>query len=72
MRWKRVGNGAEGTTPSRGAGPLLAMQPGGVIASGLVSNPVSSYAFLLLLNFRLYNSPDSPRSVYRFLIVFSF
>jgi hypothetical protein len=61
-----------GTTPPHGAGPLLATPPGGVVASEFVSDPVSSRAFLLLLNVRLYNPPESPRSVYCFLIVFMF
>jgi hypothetical protein len=57
----------EGNTPPRGAGPLLAVPPRGVVALELVSDPVSSCAFLLLLNFRLYN-PPIPRGLY---IVFS-
>jgi hypothetical protein len=62
----------EGTTPPHGAGPLLVAPPGGVVASEFVSDLVSSCAFLLLLNFRLYNPSDSLRSVYRLLVVFSF
>jgi hypothetical protein len=62
----------EGTIPPRGAGCLLVGPPRGVASSELVSDPVSSCAFLLLLNFRLYNPPDLPRSVYRFLVVFLF
>jgi hypothetical protein len=37
-----------------------------------VSDPVSSCAFLLLLNFRLYNPTESLRFVYHFLVMFSF
>jgi hypothetical protein len=61
-----------GTTPHHGAGPLLVAPPGGEVASELVYVPVSSYVFVLLLNFHLYNPPDCPRSVYHFLIVFLF
>jgi hypothetical protein len=72
MRRKWVGNGARGhhTTPWRG--PLLAVPPRGVVASELVSDPISSCAFLLSLNFLIYNPPDPQRSVYHFLVVFSF
>jgi hypothetical protein len=62
----------EGSTPPRGAGPLLAAPPGGEVASELVSVPVSSCAFVSLLNFRLYNPPYCPRFVCHFLIVFLF
>jgi hypothetical protein len=53
-------------------GPLLAAPPRGVVASELVFAPVSSCAFLLLLNFGLYNLLDPPRFIYRFLVMFSF
>jgi hypothetical protein len=52
--------------------PLLAAPPGGEVASEVVFVPVSSFVFVLLLNFRLYNPLDYPRSVYRFLVVFLF
>jgi hypothetical protein len=38
----------------------------------LVSVPISSCGFVLMYNFRLYNPSESPRSVYRFLVKFSF
>jgi hypothetical protein len=38
----------------------------------LVSVPVSSCDFVLIYNFRLFNPPESPRSVYRFLVAFCF
>jgi hypothetical protein len=44
-----------GSTPPRGMGPLLAMPPYGVFTSELISVPVSSCAFVSLLNFFLYN-----------------
>jgi hypothetical protein len=61
-----------GSTPPGGTGPLLATPPYGVFASKLVSVPVSSYAFVLLFNFRLYNPPDCLRFVYHILVVFLF
>jgi hypothetical protein len=53
-------------------GLLLAAPPGGEVASKLVSIPVSSCVFVLLLNFHLYNPLDFPRPVYHFLIMFCF
>jgi hypothetical protein len=61
-----------GSTPPRGAGPLLVAPHGGEAASELVSVPVSSCAFIMMFNFRLYNPPDCLRSVYRVLVVFLF
>jgi hypothetical protein len=61
-----------GSTPPGGVGPLLAAPPCGVSASKLIFVPVSSCDFVLMFNFRLYNPPDYPRSVYRVLVVFLF
>jgi hypothetical protein len=61
-----------GSTPPGGAGPLLATPPYGVSASELVSVPVSSYDFVMMFNFCLYNPPDCLRSIYRVLVVFLF
>jgi hypothetical protein len=61
-----------GSTPPGGAGPLLAVPPSGVSASEFVSVPVSSCAFVLMFNFRLYNPPDCPRSLYHVFVMFLF
>ena len=55
-----------------GAGPPLAAPPGCENTPELVSVPVSSCDFVSMHNFRLFNPPESPRSVYRFLVVFCF
>ena len=55
-----------------GAGPPLAAPPRCESTPKLFSIPVSSCDFLLMYNFRLSNPPESPRSVYRFLVVFCF
>jgi hypothetical protein len=55
-----------------GAGPSLAMPPWCENTPELVSVPVSSCDFTSMYNFRLYNPPESPRSVYHFLVVFCF
>ena len=60
--------------PSQGAGAAqaLAAPPLCENASELFSVPVSSCDFVSMYNFRLYNPPDYPRSVYHFLVVFCF
>jgi hypothetical protein len=58
--WKRS---PEARTPPRGAGPLLAAPPCGLVTSELVSVLVSSCAFVSLLNFCLYN-PWITRGLY--------
>ena len=55
-----------------GAGPPLAAPPRCESAPELVSIPVSSCDFVSMYNFCLFNPPESPRSVYRFLVVFCF
>jgi hypothetical protein len=61
-----------GSSPPGGMGPLLAVPPYGESTPDLVSVPVSSCDFVLMFNFRLYNPPDYPRSVYRVLVMFLF
>ena len=53
-------------------GPTLAAPPPCENASELFSVPVSSCGFVSMNNFRLFNPSESPRSVYRFLVVFCF
>jgi hypothetical protein len=53
-------------------GPFLAAPPWCESTPELVSVPVSSCDFVSMYNFRLYNPPESPRSVYHFLVVFCF
>jgi hypothetical protein len=61
-----------GSSPPGGTGPAQAAPPCGETTPELVSVPVSSYDFLLMYNFRLYNPLEYPRSVYRVFIVFLF
>jgi hypothetical protein len=61
-----------GSSPPGGASPLQAAPPCGETTPEFVSVPVSSRDFFLMFNFRLYNPPDCPRSVYHVLIVFLF
>jgi hypothetical protein len=53
-------------------GPPLAAPPWCENTSKLVSIPISSCDFPSMYNFRLYNPPEYPRSVYYFLVVFCF
>jgi hypothetical protein len=56
-----------------GTGPPLAVPPRCESTPELISILVSSYDFILMYNFCLFNPPsESPRSVYRFLVVFCF
>jgi hypothetical protein len=55
-----------------GAGPPLAAPPWCENTPKLVSVLVSSCDFISMYNFHLFNPPESPRSVYRFLIMFCF
>jgi hypothetical protein len=55
-----------------GAGPPLAAPPWCENTSELVSISVCSCDFPSMYNFRLYNPPEYPMSVYRFLVVFLF
>jgi hypothetical protein len=55
-----------------GVGPPLAAPPRCESTPKLFSVPVSSCDFVSMYNFRLFNPPESPRSVYRFLVVFCF
>jgi hypothetical protein len=55
-----------------GAGPPLAAPTYCVSTPELVSVPVSSCDLVSMFYFHLYNPPDYPRSVYRFLVVFLF
>jgi hypothetical protein len=61
-----------GSSPPGGAGPPQAAPPCGETTPELISIPVSSCDFVSMYNFCLYNPPESPRSVYRFLVVFCF
>jgi hypothetical protein len=61
-----------GSSPPGGEGPLLAAPPCGESTSELISVPVSSCDFVSMFNFRLYNPPDCPRSIYHVLIGFLF
>jgi hypothetical protein len=61
-----------GAPHTGGAGPPLAVPAWRENTSELVSVPVSSCDFPLMYNFHLYNPPEYPRSVYRFLVVFCF
>jgi hypothetical protein len=53
-------------------GPPLATPPRCENTSELVFVPVSSWDFVSMYNFRLFNPPEFPRSVYRFLVMFCF
>jgi hypothetical protein len=55
-----------------GAGPPLAAPPRCETTPELVSILVFSCDFVLMYNFCLFNLPESPRFVYRFLVVFCF
>jgi hypothetical protein len=55
-----------------GAGPPLAAPPWCESTPELVFVPVSSCDFVSMHYFHLFNPPESPRSVYRFLVMFCF
>jgi hypothetical protein len=61
-----------GSSPPGGAGPPQATSAYGETTPELVSVLVSSCDFVSMFNFRLYNPPEYPRSVYHVFIVFSF
>jgi hypothetical protein len=61
-----------GSSPPGGTGPPQAAPPCGETTRDFISIPVSSCDFVLMYNFRLYNPPESPRSVYHFVVVFCF